>query len=214
MKPSDDYQGIAPVYDMILNPFLDSMRRDICCLLLSLNVRTVVDLGCGTGRQCALLHEQGIKVSGVDKSPAMLQKAETGTHGKIEYRLEDLTATSFRNNSFDASVVSLALHENDQVTQDRTIMEACRITSPHGFVAFLDHGRIQSPAARIIHYFACIPERLAGRKHFQNYLLFMKNQGLQGLLGSRPELKTVREKGYLFGALWLSINRIAPPFPG
>ncbi len=207
MKHKDCYHGIAPVYDRVLDPLLERMRKDICRFLLALNVQTAVDLGCGTGRQCAILDEHGIMAAGVDRSPAMLQKARNRVQEKIEYRLEDITATSFRDDSFDASVISLALHENDLYTQNRIIMEACRITRPGGFLAFLDHGKVKSPAARIIHYLACVPERLAGKKHFQNYLLFMKNHGLQGLLAHWTGMQTVREKGYLFGAMWLSIQK-------
>lgn len=207
MKNPDDYHGIAPFYVRVLDPFLEQIRKDISCFLLDLDVRTAVDLGCGTGRQCMVLDEHGILAAGVDRSPAMLEKARNRNRGSIEYLLEDLTRTSFNNGSFDASVISLALHENDLYTQNRIIMEACRITRPGGYLAFLDHGAIQSPAARVIHYLACIPERLAGKKHFKNYLLFMKNKGLQGLLANRPGMRTVREKGYLSGAVWLSIQK-------
>ncbi len=207
MKHPDDYHGIAPFYDRVLDPFLERIRKDICRFLLALDVQTAVDLGCGTGRQCFVLDEHGIMAAGVDRSPAMLQKARNRNRGNIDYRLEDLTATSFNNGSFEASIISLALHENDLYTQNRIIMEACRITRPGGYLAFLDHGAIQGPATMMLHYLACIPERLAGKKHFQNYLLFMKNKGLQGLLSPWPGMQTIREKGYLSGAIWLSIKK-------
>jgi len=39
-------------------------------------VRSVLDLGCGTGRHAALLAELGLTVHGVDRSPEMLELAE------------------------------------------------------------------------------------------------------------------------------------------
>jgi ubiquinone/menaquinone biosynthesis C-methylase UbiE len=208
MKPHDEYKGIAPFYDLVLNPFLDSIRKDICSFLLSQQVSRAVDLGCGTGRQCQFLHKHGIKAFGVDRSPAMLEKARERSGKDIEYHQEDLTAMSFRNDTFDAAIVSLTLHEHEQDVQNKIIREAVRITRSHGYVAFLDHGRIDSLPARIMHYFSFVPERLAGKKHFQNYLLFMKNQGLQGLLGSVPDLHILRDRRYLLGGLWLCLTRI------
>jgi SAM-dependent methyltransferase len=46
--------------------------------------RSVLDLGCGTGRHASLLAERGYDVTGVDRSPAMLAEARargTGTKG-------------------------------------------------------------------------------------------------------------------------------------
>src|SRR6478609_5890219 len=37
--------------------------------------RSVLDLGCGTGRHASLLAERGYDVTGVDRSPAMLAEA-------------------------------------------------------------------------------------------------------------------------------------------
>jgi ubiquinone/menaquinone biosynthesis C-methylase UbiE len=207
MKPDDEYKGIAPFYDLLLNPFLDSIRKDICRLLLSQKVAHAVDLGCGTGRQCQFLRRHGIKASGVDRSPSMLEMARRRTGKDIEYHQEDLTAMSFRDNTFDAAIVSLTLHEHEPDVQNKIISEAFRISRFQGFVAFLDHGRIDSLSERIIYYLSFLPERLAGKKHFQNYLLFMKNQGLQGLLGSLPDLHILRERRYLLGGLCLCLAR-------
>lgn len=208
MKSSDDYRSIARIYDLVLNPFLDSIRKDICGLLLSQNVARAVDLGCGTGRQCAFLHKQGIRAYGVDRSPAMLQNAAIKTPEEIKYYREDLRATSFSDNFFDSAILSLVLHEHEKDIRNRIIREALRITKANGFLTILDHGRIESMATQVMHYFSCVPERLAGKKHFRNYLLFMKNRGLQGLVESLPGLKVVEGRKYLFGGLWLCLARV------
>ncbi len=205
MNSSDDYRGIAQIYDLALNPLLDFVRRDICRLLLARKTAHAVDLGCGTGRQCLFLHKHGIRTFGVDRSPAMLRKARARTPDEITYHQEDIKSTSFRDGFFDAAVISLVLHENEPDTQDRIISEAMRIIRPEGCLAILDHGRIENFATRVMHYASCVPERLAGKKHFRNYLLFMKNQGLQGLIGSRPGLKVTGERKYFFGGLWLCL---------
>jgi len=40
------------------------------------NVRTILDLGCGTGNHAIRLARRGYEVTGVDRSPEMLAKAE------------------------------------------------------------------------------------------------------------------------------------------
>ncbi|WP_028574194.1 class I SAM-dependent methyltransferase [Desulfonatronovibrio hydrogenovorans] len=208
MNPADDYQTISRVYDLVLNPLLDSVRRDICRLLFSSGIRNVVDLGCGTGRQCAFLHKYGIKAHGVDRSPSMLQIAGKQTPEDIEYHLKDITNTGFADHVFDCALISLALHEHQTALQEKILDEALRIIKPAGVIALLDHGRIEGLSTRIAHYLSCIPERLAGRRHFRNYLSFMNNGGLQGLVSSRMELDMIREQKYFFGGLWLCLARI------
>lgn len=208
MKPGDDYRLASHVYDLVLNPFLDKVRKDIARTLAGQGVKKVVDLGCGTGRQCLFLLEQGIHAVGVDRSPAMLRKAEQDTSPEIEYRQEDLTGTSFKNDSFDAALMSLALHEHPAETIAAVLDEASRIVRPQGFMAILEHGKIDNPRAGIIHLFSFLPERAAGRNHFRNYLRFTRGQGLQGLLDTRPDIRSVEFRRYFSGALCFCLGRV------
>jgi len=56
-------------------------------------VRTAVDLGCGTGILCRALAGEGIRVTGVDLSPAMIGQARAAG-GSVPYVVGDMT--SFR----------------------------------------------------------------------------------------------------------------------
>lgn len=51
---------------------------------------TVVDAGCGFGRYCAALAEQGMEATGIDISPAAIAEAETRSPGP-RYLVADLT---------------------------------------------------------------------------------------------------------------------------
>jgi SAM-dependent methyltransferase len=64
--------------------------------------RRLLDLGCGTGEHARFLHAQGFEVVGIDRSPAMLQKArEEPLPSGLEFRegdmsrLEDAVGGSF-----------------------------------------------------------------------------------------------------------------------
>lgn len=201
MKTRDDYRLASHVYDLILNPFLDFVRRDIAWALTGQGIKKVVDLGCGTGRQCLFLHEAGLEPAGVDRSPAMLRKARQSTDPEIEYRLEDFRSTSFADDCFDAALISLALHEHPEKIMAAIMDEALRIVRPQGLIAILEHGKIDNPRAGIIHLLSFLPERAAGREHFRNYLRFTRNHGLQGLLNTRPDIRIVKFRKYFAGAL-------------
>ena len=62
---------------------------------------TVLDVGCGTGHQCQLLHKQGAKVYGIDKSNAMIKRSHK-LHKNIDFRQADaLDSITFPPNSFN-----------------------------------------------------------------------------------------------------------------
>ncbi|HTQ03901.1 MAG TPA: class I SAM-dependent methyltransferase [Polyangiaceae bacterium] len=69
--------------------------------------KTLLDLGCGTGRHASLLAERGYDVVGVDRSPAMLDEARARkvTGGRTEFVEGDLRSVRLAR-KFDV-VVSL-----------------------------------------------------------------------------------------------------------
>lgn len=80
--------------------------------------RTLLDLGCGTGRHAALLAERGYDVVGVDRSPAMLAEARArkGTGGRMEFVEGDVRSVRL-GREFDV-VVSLFHVMSYQTTND------------------------------------------------------------------------------------------------
>ncbi len=203
MKHLDPYTRLAPVYDLFTSPFLEGIRKEICELIKDRPVNKVVDLGCGTGRQCALLAEYGFETYGVDLSGAMLKKAKANSRDTTYFQ-EDISRTHFLPHSFDCAVLSLVLHEHHEQMQNIILNEALRIIRPEGFLSLLDHGRVTDTGSRIMHYLAHIPERFAGKEHLVNYRSFVANGGLQNLAGSLSGTGIDRERGYLLNSLWYS----------
>ena len=74
-------------YDLMYNDkdytkevnYIHSLIKD-----MNLNIKTLLDLGCGTGKHAELFCEKGYKVHGVDLSLEMLKIAETRRKGKEE----------------------------------------------------------------------------------------------------------------------------------
>lgn len=84
----------------------DKSYKNTVKKLLSLfrkhNVKSVLDIGCGTGKADSLLKEKGYEVIGIDNSKEMIEHAKRNYPG-IEFK--QMEAQSFRlNKEFDAII--------------------------------------------------------------------------------------------------------------
>ncbi|WP_406390271.1 class I SAM-dependent DNA methyltransferase [Streptomyces sp. NBC_00887] len=79
---------------------------------------TVLDLGCGTGRDAAHLHRAGRRVTAVDLSASMLDHARVHHPGPV-YTRADLSGFALGRRAFDAAVCLdsslLYCHTNEQL---------------------------------------------------------------------------------------------------
>jgi len=127
------YKLWAPIYDKVMGPFAGKARRH-AIELLNLRVgESVLLLGVGTGLD--LPHIQaGVKVTGIDLSPAMLRKAQDKANGRNVSLLEmDAQAPDFPDDSFDVVVLNLILS-----------------VVPDGAVAFREAWRVLRPGGRAV----------------------------------------------------------------
>jgi ubiquinone/menaquinone biosynthesis C-methylase UbiE len=91
--------------------------------------RRVLDVGCGTGRVAAALHERGSRVWGVEPSPEMAARArERGVNVKVA-RAEQLP---FKEGWFERAVLWLVAH---LVDRPAVFAELARVLSPDGRIA-------------------------------------------------------------------------------
>ncbi|WP_073587880.1 class I SAM-dependent methyltransferase [Anaerocolumna xylanovorans] len=80
-------------------------------LLPDFQDKRVLDLGCGYGWHCQYALEHGArKVTGVDISAKMLEKAREKTDSKITYIQMPIEDISFEENTYDIVISSLAFH--------------------------------------------------------------------------------------------------------
>ena len=83
------YTSVAWAYDLVV-PGAAALQPEEAARLLA-GRRTVVDVGCGTGRHVEYLASRGFEVTGVDSSPAMLDVARTRTDA-ASFEIGDLFA--------------------------------------------------------------------------------------------------------------------------
>lgn len=105
--------------------------------LPDLNGKSVLDLGCGYGRNCIDFVKRGAKsVVGVDISRKMLEIAQKESEDeKIEYLNISMTDIDTLNEKFDFVYSSLAFHYIEDFT--KLITDIRNLLNPSGYLLFL-----------------------------------------------------------------------------
>ena len=211
----DDYERIAPIYDLFVEPFLGAVREEVLSAALSHGLFDILDLCCGTGRQAVLLRERGIRTVGVDVSPSMLGKAKRGSPPDIAYYLHDASELPFGDHVFDAALLSLALHEKAPDIRNAILAEAKRVVKPNGKMLVVDYllAAGGAPATAVALHLIRVVERFAGALHYANFRQFMATGAAEGLL-RRCGLRPVFEKRFYFGTIGLFLCEIPAERPG
>ena len=132
------FDRIAPVYDAmnrLMTAGLDRRwRRETVAAVVTPGDR-VLDVCCGTGDLALAAAEAGGKVTGLDFSDPMLERA----HAKgpaIEWVSGDALALPFADGSFDAVTIGFGLRNLANV--ERGLEELRRVLGPGGRVAILE----------------------------------------------------------------------------
>lgn len=201
MKPltetvQDEYSRIASFYDHIVGPLILPVRKEVCRLALQQGFRKVIDICCGTGAQCIMLRRLGFTVAGIDLSPAMLEMARQRSLGQIPLLAADAAFLPFPDGSFDCAILCFALHEKGEASRHRIVAEAKRVLTPNGRIMIVDfetpRGLLSRTAAGFVH----LIERSAGRRHYWNFLSYMRAGALQGLLNAHSLRPTATRMFY------------------
>jgi malonyl-CoA O-methyltransferase len=128
----DGYDRWAPIYDHDANPLQALEEPHVRELVGDVRGRSVLDLGCGTGRHSLWLAARGAGVTAVDFSEGMLAEARRKPGADaVRFLAHDLhEPLPFADATFDRVVSGLVLEHLHDL--DRFFREAHRVLKPGG----------------------------------------------------------------------------------
>ncbi len=151
------FDKIAPVYDAmnrVMTVGLDQRWRRITAAAVVEPGDRVLDACCGTGDLAIAARKAGGKVTGLDFSEKMLERARRKSPA-IEWVSGDVTALSFADGSFDAATVGFGVRNVDDL--DKALAELRRVLVPDGRVGILE---ITRPRGAMRHFYALWFDRI------------------------------------------------------
>ncbi|MCP4539578.1 MAG: methyltransferase domain-containing protein [Chloroflexi bacterium] len=181
------YRLYAPIYDLFFKTISDRPRqRAIQMLRLQPGERLLIS-GIGTGLDLAHLPAD-VSVTGVDLSPAMLEKARAKVDGRDVTLFEmDAQHLDFPDASFDAVLFSLLLS-----------------VVPDGQTAFAEGWRVLRPGRRAVIFDKFLPEegRLTRRRRIVGRIVSAfgtdPNRRLSDIIAGAPGLIVQQDEPSLF----------------
>lgn len=132
MKIQDAYTRWSTTYDSDRNLTRDLDRRVTESTLVDRKYQNILELGCGTGKNTALLHHIGRKVLALDFSPGMLQQAKTKVRtDHVFFVRADLTKPwPAKTGAFELVVCNLVLEHIEHL--DPVFYQASQSLTPGG----------------------------------------------------------------------------------
>lgn len=110
-------------------PFLDP--------LLEAGVRTVLELGCGTGNDAARLAGEGYAVTAIDLSGEAIEQARAKFGSVVRFAVADMTQRlPFTDGGFDAVMSNVAMHMFPDGVTRAVFAEVRRLVRAGGLFAF------------------------------------------------------------------------------
>ncbi len=144
---------------------------------LNLTPQKILDVATGTGAQAYELAKLGHEVVGIDLSKEMLEQAKKKCWSglKLSFQQADATDLPFENNFFDASSVSLGLHDMPYEIDVLVLKEMKRVTKKGGRMLIVDYMEPRKHmVARFFYPLICLYET-------RNYKPFIE-RGLDSIL--------------------------------
>lgn len=140
-EPHDDpYASLPELYDLEHEGFRDDVG--LYLQLAEVVGDPILELGCGTGRVLRPLAEAGFRVTGIDRSAPMLERARASTRSRalndrVQLILAEMAAADRAPGSpFGLVLLSLnALMHLETITAQRAVLEAARrVLDPRGML--------------------------------------------------------------------------------
>jgi len=185
-------------YKIFIDPLLASSHKK--ALKMINGGGRVIDIACGTGSLVFRLSENASRVTGIDLSEPMILGARRTKERKliqnVDFFVKDVTKLcEYSDNEFDYATISMVVHQfPEQIAKD-VLKEVFRIAKE---VIIIDYMfPILSSFQRLLVYFI---ERLAGGEHYQNFLHYMQNSGIDHYL-NQLQINKIEQPANSRGAL-------------
>ena len=141
------FDRIAPVYDLmnrLMTAGLDQRWRRLAAHAVVRPGDRVLDACCGTGDLAVAAERAGGRVTGLDFSPRMLERARR-KRPSVTWVEGDLLALPFEDASFESATVGFGVRNVADLEQG--LRELRRVLVPDGRVAILEITRPRGPLA-------------------------------------------------------------------
>jgi len=127
----------------------------------------ILEIGCGTGAVTERLVALGARVTALDQSPEMLERAEQRMADAPSERIRWLESTASEIDalpqaSFDAIVVSFCLSDMSAGERTFTLRQAARLLRADGTLAIADEVIPERTGERLLHALLRLPQVLVG----------------------------------------------------
>ncbi|MBN1857661.1 class I SAM-dependent methyltransferase [Candidatus Bipolaricaulota bacterium] len=196
-------------YHAILDPLLGSVHSAIAEMCLRNRAQTVLDIASATGAQCRELGALGLRATGLDLSETMIRFARQRRSEAVTYVLGSAFCLPFQNDSFDAALLVLALHQHSEEHRQVMLSEARRVTRSAGQLITADYLRPSNPTTNPAWWLVRGIEKLAGGDHYLGFVDFVECGGVIGFL-ERAGLHAVEEHRLCGGTIGIVRVPLAP----
>jgi len=190
------YRRYAGVYDAVFGPVLQPGRKAVVEALGCRPGDRVLEVGVGTGLSLPL-YPAGVKVTGIDVSREMLDKARRRVAkrglGDVEALIEmDAERMAFPDASFDKVVAMYVVSVVERPA--RLLEELHRVCRPHGEIFLVNHVRSDNPIIGALE---------KGLARFSDKLGFRPDFELRELLDGSHELSQVSRINFFWKVMRL-----------
>jgi demethylmenaquinone methyltransferase/2-methoxy-6-polyprenyl-1,4-benzoquinol methylase len=146
------FRILAPFYDTATAP-ISRIRDKVVDFTNARNGSRILDVGTGTGKQAFAFAKRGYDVTGVDLSEDMLRVAnKKNKYENAGFLVADASNLPFKDNSFDASSVSFALHDMLLPVREKALKEMVRVTRREGTMVIVDYALPENRVRRFLIY--------------------------------------------------------------
>jgi ubiquinone/menaquinone biosynthesis C-methylase UbiE len=134
--PLFNFDQVAEQYDFfyetLLGREIDHVEKQLIWQYMALMslANPVLEIGCGTGHWTRFFQQKGLKLTAIDISVRMLEKAKIKNPGSVHFERMDVENMTYKDHSFD-NIVSIATLEFVD-HKEQAIKEIFRVLKPGG----------------------------------------------------------------------------------